>query len=519
MMRSRLSRLAAGLLAGLLLVQTPARAEPVVTLRAADGTVRATGELIGYDRIAYRLRTAEGTQSVPVAGVTCEGAGCPDLAALERRFGVAGSNVIGEGLFPALAEGYADSVGAKLVREVGTAPNEQVLRFIDSEYRELAAIELRAHDTASGFAALAGGAAVIGLASRRMTGPEGGLPDLRDTPNEHILALDGLAVIVHPDNPLGALTLDQIAGLFAGRIASWAQLGGAEVPVSVYLPGSGSGTVETFEALVMRPRGLAVAASAERVTDHADLADLVAIDPGGIGITSFAFARAAKILGIRQQCGLVTQPTSFAIKAEEYPLGRRLYAYTVGGGLPRHAQALLDFALSDAAQPIIAEAGFVDRSLESQGIDAQGARLVHSLTSPEEFSLELFREMLGELKYARRLSVTFRFTAGSTELETRSRAEAERLARRLAAGDFAGQELLLVGFADSIGEFEVNRGLAMRRAEAVLATLTAAVPEGALGKARIRVLSYGELTPVGCNETPEGRELNRRVEVWLRQAG
>ena len=418
---------------------------------------------------------------------------------------------------PPLAEAWALTRDARLVREVGAVPNEAVLRLLAGDESELAAITLRAHGTAAAFPALAGGEAAIGLASRRMQGPEGGLEDLRDTPDEHILALDGLIVIVHPENPVEALTLDQLGALLAGRVESWAQLGGPDEPVSLYLPADASGTRAVLDALVMGPRGLAVAATAERLEDNADLSDLVAIDPGGIGVTAFAFARAAKPLAIRRPCGLVSRPTPFAIKTEEYPLARRLYAYTRPEALPAEAGAWLDFALSDAAQPVIADAGFVDRAIESQGIDVQGGRLVQSLTSPEEFSLALFREMLGELKEARRLSITFRFNRGSTDLETRSAGEAERFARLLAGGAYASHEILLVGFADSVGAFDVNRDLAERRAEAVLEALRAAVPEGALAEVPIRVRSYGELTPVGCNETEDGRELNRRVEVWVRE--
>ena len=61
-----------------------------------------------------------------------------------------------------------------------------------------------------------------------------------------------------------------------------------------------------------------------------------------------------------------------------------------------------------------------------------------------------------------------------------------------------------------------THGLAARRAQSVLDTLRASVPEGALDAVPILVQSYGELTPVGCNETPHGRQLNRRVEVWAR---
>ncbi|MFQ5567145.1 MAG: phosphate ABC transporter substrate-binding/OmpA family protein [Paracoccaceae bacterium] len=514
-MRIRISRLA-GVCAALLMTFGAARAEPLVTLTSLDGATTVEGELLSFDGETYTVRTSLGVIGVAAAQVTCAGAGCPVEITYGGRFAVQGSNTIGDGLMPALIEGYADMLGAELVRQVGAGENERVFRLEDADGKEIAAIEVGAHGTATAFPALAGGSAAIGLASRRMEGAEAGLADLRDGADEHILALGGVIVIVHPDNPVRALTLDQIAALFAGRITSWAQLGGPELPVSLYVRDDRSGTQEVFEALVMRPRRLTIAESAERLEDNADLSDLVSIDPTGIGFTGFAYARASRPLAIRQQCGLTSFPTTFDIKTEEYPLARRLYAYGSGAAMPPHARQLLDFALSDAAQPVIAGTGFVDRGIETQGIEVQGIRLANSLTSPEEFSLPLLREMLGELKDAERLSITFRFTLGSSNLEARSQSEAERFARLLARGVYAGKEILLVGFTDSVGEFAVNRGLAERRAGSVLATLKASVPEGALDAVPILVQSYGELTPVGCNETPQGRQLNRRVEVWVR---
>lgn len=514
----------------------PARAEPV-TLTSLDGATTVSGELIGFDGQAYTVQTSLGTISVTAVQVTCAGAGCPPAAAagpaetvpaapaavpapaaptVAAEFAVAGSNVIGDGLMPVLVEGYAETLGADVVREVGAGDNRRAYRLTAAGGGEIAVIDIAAHGSASAFPALASGAAALGLSSRRINGAEGGLADLAGGPEEHILALDGLVVIVHPDNPVRTLSLDQIAAIFAGRTTNWSQLGGADRPISLYLPAEGSGTLDLFVRQVMEPRRLEPAAAAERLEDHADLSDLVSIDPGGVGLTSFAFARATRMVAIRQLCGLVSQPTSFTMKTEEYPLGRRLYVYGSGRPLPERAQALLDFALSDAAQPLIAEAGFVGRDIEGQGIDVQGARIANSLTSPEEFSLPLMREMLTKLKQAERLSLTFRFNAGSSDLEARSQSEAERFARLIAGGAFKDKEILLVGFADSVGEFNVNRGLAERRAQSLLDTLTTTVGEAALASVPILVQSYGELTPVGCNETAEGRELNRRVEVWTR---
>jgi phosphate transport system substrate-binding protein len=500
----------------------PAWAEPIVTLTSRDGATTVEGELLGHDGQTYTLRTSLGTITIAADQVTCAGEGCPGGTASAARFdapaefALQGSNIIGDGLIPELVDGFALSLEADAVREVGAARNERVFRVTTRDGAEIAAIPAGAHGTATAFPALAEGAAAFGLASRRMAGREAGLPDLRDGPAEHILALDGLVAIVHPQNPVRALTLDQLAAVFAGRITDWSQLGGPPLPVSLYLPDGNSGTMALFEDLILRPRRMQPADSAERLEDHADLSDLVSIDPGGIGLTGFAFARASRMLAIRLQCGLVSAPASFAIKTEEYPLARRLYLYGDPAGQPPQARAFLDYILSDAAQPLIADAGFVDRGIESQGIAVQGARLANSITSPEEFSLPVFREMLTELRDAERLSLTFRFTPASTRLETRSQSEAERFARLLASGAYPGKEVLLVGFTDSVGDFAVNRGLAERRAQSVLETLWAAAPGGALADAPILVQSYGELTPVGCNETAEGRELNRRVEVWVR---
>jgi phosphate transport system substrate-binding protein len=508
--------IAAAFVTALALSSSPALAEPPVTLTSLDGATTIEGELLDFDGTTYTVRTSLGTIGVEAANVSCAGEGCPVIIRYGGQFRIDGSNTIGDGLIPALTEGYADSLDARMVRQVGAGENERVLRLSDADGKEIVAIEVGAHGTATAFPALAEGRAALGLASRRMAEGEAGLPNLRDGPNERILALDGLIVIVHPDNPVRALTLDQIAALFAGRIDNWSQLGGLDQPVSLYVRDDRSGTLEVFEALVMNPRNQQIAEAAERFEDNADLSDLVSIDPTAIGFTGFAFGRAARPLAIRQQCGLLSFPSTFSMKTEEYPLSRRLYAYSSGNGADPDARGLIDFALSDAAQPLIAEAGFVDRGIENQGIEVQGARIANSLTSPEEFSLPLMREMLTELKDAERLSITFRFLPGSSTLEARSQSEAERFARLLADGVYAGKEVLLVGFTDSVGDFNVNRNLAVRRAQSVLDTLGHSVAEGALADVPILVQSYGELTPVGCNDTAQGRELNRRVEVWVR---
>ena len=524
--------MAAGLAAGVTapaVAQTVAQpgqpeqpADRTVTLKSFDGSTQLRGTLVGFDGSTFTIETVLGTLQIDALKVDCEGEACPQNMLFGAAFGVDGSRTIGAGLMPALIQGYADSMDATMVAEVGQDPATQVLRIVHPNGREMAAIDVRAGGTVEAFQALAERDAAIAMASRRARDRDidllrpAGIDDLRDTENEHVLALDGVVAITHPGNPIRSVSVDELALIFSGQLTDWSQLGGSPGPVTAYARDDDSGTIDAFAAQVLAPRGLAMGATVRRLPSDIEVADGVAADPGSIGLAAVAYQRAAKALPIRQACGLLSYPTTFAMKAEEYPLISRLYLYTPPTGMPAHAKQLVDFALSDAAQPLIAETGFVDQRVESRALDQQGARLVYGVAGEEEFSLDLMREMLRELDDATRLSTTFRFTTGSSELTPKSQLDARKLAEELSRGVYAGRDILLVGFTDSIGKFDLNRWLSVKRAQTVEQELRATLPPGALDQAGLAVVGYGELTPVGCNDTLDGRTANRRVEVWIR---
>lgn len=499
-----------------------AQSNATITLKSFDGFTQLRGELVEFDGSTFTIKTSLGQIQVDALQVNCEGEACPENLLFGAKFGIFGSNTIGAELMPALIEGYADTLDATLVSEVGLAAMEYTLRVVHQNGEEMAAIDLRAHGSSASYAALADGTAAIGMSSRRARDRDiavlvnGGIPDLRDTDNEHVVALDGLVVVTHPSNPIRSISVEELALVFSGQITDWSQLGGIPGRISVYAMGDQTGTFQTFGSLVLAPTGALITPTAQRFQSNVELSDSVAGDPQGIGVTGYAFQRAAKALPIRQECGILSYPTTFAMKTEEYPLSRRLYLYTPPSGLAAHAKQLVQFALSDSAQPLIAEAGFVNQSVENQSIDEQGPRLIYGMTSEPDFDLGTMREMLLQLRDAERLSTTFRFTPGSSNLTPKSRLDAKRLAEELSRGAYGTKEILLVGFTDSIGQFALNRGLAVRRAQVVENEIRAAVAPGALASSQIAVQGYGELTPVGCNTTLPGRTANRRVEVWIR---
>jgi phosphate transport system substrate-binding protein len=498
----------------------------MVTLKSFDGFTQLRGELVEFDGSVYTLQTRLGLLEIEATQVTCEGEGCPEDTLFGAAFGILGAETIAAQLMPRLIQGYADTLEAELEQEIGPDENQRTYRLANLDGREMAAISVRPDLSGDVIPAIADGSAEIGMTSRRMRDSEAALltgagkTDLRGTSGEKILALDGIAVIVNRNNPLRSLALSEIAQIFAGEITNWSALGGPDLPIAVYAQSEATGTRANFDSLLMEPNGLVVSGSADAIDSSTGISDRVSTDPAAIGFTDLASVRAARALPIRQECGMLSYPTSFAIKAEEYPLATRLYLYDGSQQDTGHARRLAQFAASEAAAPLIEEAGFISTRPESQDLNDQGMRITYAMTREDEFSLPLMREMLTEFRDAERMSTTFRFTPGSSQLTAKSQADAEEFAQQIVDGRFAGKEILLVGFTDSIGQFELNRALAQRRAQGVLFTMAAAVSaaEGGadFGGTNIRVQGYGELTPVGCNTTFAGRVANRRVEVWVR---
>ena len=386
----------------------------------------------------------------------------------------------------------------------------------------MALFDLKRYGTATAFAALQDGSAQIGMASRPITDEEAarlaaaGTPNIRGPQNEHVLALDGLIVIVAQDNPAVSLSIDNVAKIFAGQLTDWSQVGLPPGRINVYSVSRRSGTFSSFDALVMQPRGLTFTTSARFLLSTAEVSDAVAADANGIGVTSFPFLRDAKGLNIESSCGLITRPSVFAVKTEEYPLTRRIYLYTLNKPAHPHAKGFLDFALSKEAQRMIADAQFVDQTPNSLGFDDQGGRIAYALNAPgEDFDIAQMRQLIADLNGARRLSITFRFRSAAIDLDTKSRADIDRLVALAATRELRGKQIMLLGFADALGPYQVNNALSLRRATHVRDTLLAAA-KGSIDPSLVVHKGYSELAPVACNDQIAGRDLNRRVEVWVR---
>lgn len=200
----------------------------------------------------------------------------------------------------------------------------------------------------SGISGVLDGTCDIGLSSRELKQEEkdkGAVP--------HVIALDGVAVVVNPKNTITDLTTQQIADIFTGKIKNWSELGGSDAPIAVYGREDGSGTRSAFEEIV------GVEGSCVYTNEYGSTGDVignVGSNENAIGYASLSAVNnsvtAAKVNGVA--------PSEATVKDGSYTIQRPFVMVTKEGvELSEAAQAFLDFATSSEAAQYITAAGAV----------------------------------------------------------------------------------------------------------------------------------------------------------------
>ena len=504
-----------------------------VTLKLKNGSFTLTGKLLNFNGKYYVVKAKEfGEITVDAKKFSCISGNCPEkkIKKTARKklpvtlnFGIHGSNTIGAQLMPALVESYAKKTNLKIQKVIGSSSEEIILNLTNLNGDKLGKIELHSHGSGTSFPGLVSGAAQIGMSSRPIKNKEqkamasAGIYNMKSVNREHILALDGLIVILSPTNPINSLSMSQIAKIFSGQINDWSQVGRDKPgPINIYARDVKSGTFDTFNALVLKPQKLKISSQAKRFESNPDLSDNVARDPNGIGFTGFAYKRNSKAITISSKCGIYQKPTLFNVKTEEYPLARRLYLYTTQDLRSPHAKKLLKFSLSENAQNTITDAGFVNQSIQLIPFSELGNHLASAInTKNEEFNLELTKKFAREFIDASRLSVTYRFKQGSIKLTNKSKSDIHRFVKLLQTSKLKNKDIFLIGYSSAQGPFELNKELAFKRALSIKAALLS-VGGDKIAHDKIQIRSFGELFPVSCNDTKSGQSKNQRVEVWVR---
>jgi phosphate transport system substrate-binding protein len=406
-----------------------------------------------------------------------------------------GSNTVGEKLAPALAIAWAESEGWTIAAEETPAPNERLIRL--SRDAEHASIAIAAHGTSTGLQALVDGEADLWMASRGVLADEirvhtEAIGRLDDPAQEHVIALDGLAIIVYPGSRLAALTLPQLRAIFVGEIRDWSALGLPAGAIALYARDDKSGTFDTFKNLVLQ--GAALSRNAKRFESTTSLAAAVAADPFAIGFVGLAGFGSTRAIAVSDTETRPLLPEAMGVATEDYLLSRRLLLYSTKS--PRaDVQRFIEFAQSGQGQALVSKVGFI-----GQGLNLHAAAI--AADTPD-----VYRELTGG---AQRLSVNLRFGNGRSFLDSKAMRDLDRIADFLNRYPRNERQITLIGFSD---RREHNPILALHmsndRADYVATELARR------GIAVHRSRGLGQELAVAGNDSETGRSKNRRVEIWL----
>lgn len=503
------------------------------TLRFKGGGFEVTGELRSFDGQRYVIDSKVlGVMTLEVERFDCVSGACPTAPmtaapAVARPAAVGnlgitnwqGGSGIGTDYMPQLVKAYARSRGLTVERAIGTDERDIEFKLQTPDGRTAGQFNILRRGVDSGYSEMAKGKVDLVWTSARMTNAQAqalvaaGSTDLRVNGSEHVFALDSMVLLVANENPAVSISEDNIAKIYSGQISDWSQLGLPAGKINVYAPVEGMGLLMHFKNTVLTPRNLNLREDATRLATVGEWSDKVAADPLGISFNFIGYIRNARALNVEAPCGLVSVPTTFSTKTEEFPMARRLYFYTRGRPKSPLAQELLDFALSAEGQEVLKSANFVDQSPELLEFREQGTRIAYALNVPaEDFDFTMMRQLITDITDARRLTTTFRFESASFRLDTKANQDVSRLAAYLNLQENRDKRVLLLGFADSRGDFIKNQALAKARADTVRRGLVA-INKNFTN--RVEAKGFSELAPVACNDSDVGREFNRRVEVWM----
>lgn len=255
---------------------------------------------------------------------------------------------------------YIENKGSDTIVNLALAWAEQY----QSEHPQVR-ISVTGGGSGTGIAALINGTVDIANASRQISAEEIAAAGANGiTPVEYVIARDAIAVIVHPQNPIDHLTIQQISDIYSGKINNWSELGGEDRPIVRLSRETNSGTHVYFLEEVLRQgqkdNHTLFSTDTLLLPSSEGIATEVRSNPNAIGYEGLGYVTAGmKVIAVGQDAGVpYSLPSVETVNSGEYPIARDLYIYTAGEP-PAVLKAYLDWILSPEAQAIVSELGFV----------------------------------------------------------------------------------------------------------------------------------------------------------------
>lgn len=246
---------------------------------------------------------------------------------------------------PAQPDAAALSGNLTIAGSTSVQPFSEVLAESFMAQNKGVQINVQGGGSSVGIEAAVSGAAHIGASSRALKDEEKakGLTATN-------IALDGIAIVVHPGNPVNNLKSDDVMNIYLGNIKNWKEVGGPDAPITIVAREEGSGTRDAFTDLVMKKKDIAKTAIIQNSTGA--VRTTVAGDKNGIGYVSMAsVSKEVKALSID---GVAANEAN--VKAGTYKI-QRPFLYVTKGSPEGLAKAFIDFVLSAEGQKLIVEEG------------------------------------------------------------------------------------------------------------------------------------------------------------------
>lgn len=233
----------------------------------------------------------------------------------------------------------------------GSTSMEKVIGTLGEAFKEKEGIDVTYNPTGSGsgIQAVSEGRCDIGLSSRALKDDE------KAALTETTVALDGIAMIVNPENPVSDLTVEQIADIYTGKITNWSEVGGNDAAIVLIGREAGSGTRDGFESITGTKDSCKLD---QELTSTGGVIEAVAGNPNAIGYASLSAVEGKNTVKAVTVGGVAC--TEAAVLDGSYAIQRPFVLVTKDGtALSPAAQAFFDFATSKDAASLIQNAGAV----------------------------------------------------------------------------------------------------------------------------------------------------------------
>jgi phosphate transport system substrate-binding protein len=231
-------------------------------------------------------------------------------------------------------------------------------------------VQVNGGGSGTGIAALINGTVDLAQSSRPMKDNE--IQDVRQKRKSEVketpVALDALSVFVHSANSTSELTIEQLAGIYTGKITNWNQVGGKSARIVLYGRENSSGTYEYFKEHVLNKADFAP--RVQTLQGTAAVINAVARDANAIGYGGIAYAKDVKAVGVKDGARPAVMPSEATVMDGTYPISRKLYFYSVESNNPE-IERFISWATSPEGQAVVKNVGYFPLASAPGGTGAQ----------------------------------------------------------------------------------------------------------------------------------------------------